>query len=310
MWRRYERPGPAAAHRLALRFGTHTTRLAPRQRAASRTGRAGSSSATLPAPDLLLILDAPATCSTRASPSIRPMSSTPRWRYRDLAGRLPRAELVDATRSPEAVLDDVVSDLASGRAVSMVVDDRASQPVDGEGRWSPGWKAARAVHAGTNLRGTPRVARSRSPSVPGGRAHRLCRRAGPRTRTMLERVASRWPVTLDGSDTAGAVDVLWVSGADGPARRGTAETAADALLARTPSIVVEDASVDAVPTSRCAFGCRPTGRGAGHARVTTARRAAVPGWARRATRPPSRPASGALRWSLRGRSAGGAPGEP
>ena len=64
----------------------------------------------LPAPDLLLVLDAPGEVLHARKPEHpADVLEAEMARYRDLAGRLPRAELVDATRSPEAVLDDVVT---------------------------------------------------------------------------------------------------------------------------------------------------------------------------------------------------------
>jgi hypothetical protein len=66
------------------------------------------------------------------------------------------------------------------------------------------------------------------------------------TMTMLDRLADELTsVTADGVRDEPA-DVLWVSGADGPAHVGAlGRTAVDRLLSRTPSIVVEDAANDA-----------------------------------------------------------------
>jgi hypothetical protein len=113
MWRRY---GQARLQqlrgRLAL-FDRHPfdARLAPRQppRRSDRIRRAvlGHS---LPAPDLLLILDAPGDVLHARKPEHpADVLEDEMTRYRDLARRLPRAELVDATGSPEEVLDDVVA---------------------------------------------------------------------------------------------------------------------------------------------------------------------------------------------------------
>ncbi len=113
MWRRY-----AAARvqqlrgRLAL-FDRHPydARLAPRQRprVTDRVRRAVLGHA-LPAPDLLLVLDAPGEVLHARKPEHpADVLDAEMARYRDLAGRLSRAELVDATRTPEAVLDDVVT---------------------------------------------------------------------------------------------------------------------------------------------------------------------------------------------------------
>ena len=64
----------------------------------------------LPAPDLLLILDAPgAVLHARKPEHPADVMEAEMVRYRVLSERLPRAELVDATRSPEDVLDDVVA---------------------------------------------------------------------------------------------------------------------------------------------------------------------------------------------------------
>ena len=124
-----------------------------------------------------------------------------------------------------------------------------SQPVDGGGPAVPlGWSLREPFTPGTNLRGTT-TGGTLAFALPSLAVERIgyVGEPGPGTRTMLERVASEVaPVALDGSDAATPVDVLWVSGADGPARVATlGEPAADALLARTPSIVVEDASSDA-----------------------------------------------------------------
>ena len=98
--------------RLAL-FDRHPfdARLAPRQppRRTDRVRRAvlGHS---LPAPDLLLILDAPGDVLHARKPEHpAEVLDDEMTRYRDLARRLPRAELVDATGTPEEVLDDVVA---------------------------------------------------------------------------------------------------------------------------------------------------------------------------------------------------------
>ena len=124
-----------------------------------------------------------------------------------------------------------------------------SQPVDGRGPAVPlGWSLREPFTPGTNLRGTT-TGGTLAFALPSLAVERIgyVGEPGPGTRTMLERVASEVaPVALDGSGAATPVDVLWVSGADGPARVATlGEPAADALLARTPSIVVEDASSDA-----------------------------------------------------------------
>jgi hypothetical protein len=112
MWRRY-----AAARvqqlrgRLAL-FDRHPydARLTPRTRPrrVDRVRRAVLGHA-LPAPDLLLVLDAPGTVLYARKPEHSADDLEAEMiRYRDLAARSPRAELVDATRPPEEVLDDVV----------------------------------------------------------------------------------------------------------------------------------------------------------------------------------------------------------
>jgi hypothetical protein len=113
MWRRY---GQARLQqlrgRLAL-FDRHPfdARLTPRQppRRTDRIRRAvlGHS---LPAPDLLLILDAPGDVLHARKPEHpAEVLDDEMTRYRELARRLPRAELVDATGTPEEVLDDVVA---------------------------------------------------------------------------------------------------------------------------------------------------------------------------------------------------------
>jgi hypothetical protein len=124
-----------------------------------------------------------------------------------------------------------------------------SQPVDGGGPAVPlGWSLREPFTPGTNLRGTT-TGGTLAFALPSLAVERIgcVGEPGPGTRTMLDRVATEVaPVALDGSDAATPVDVLWVSGADGPARIATlGEPAADALLARTPSIIVEDASGDA-----------------------------------------------------------------
>jgi hypothetical protein len=113
MWRRYA--GARAQQlrgRLAL-FDRHPfdARLTPRQRPrrVDRIRRAVLGHA-LPAPDLLLILDAPGDVLFARKPEHpADVLEAEMIRYRELAGRLSRAELVDATRSPEEVLDDVVA---------------------------------------------------------------------------------------------------------------------------------------------------------------------------------------------------------
>ncbi len=112
MWRRY-----AAARmqqlrgRLAL-FDRHPydARLTPRTRPrrVDRIRRAVLGHA-LPAPDLILVLDAPgAVLYARKPEHPEEDLEAEMVRYRELAARSARAELVDATRSPEEVLDDVV----------------------------------------------------------------------------------------------------------------------------------------------------------------------------------------------------------
>jgi thymidylate kinase len=113
LWRRY-----AAARVQQLRgrmvlFDRHPydARLAPRQRPrrVDRLRRAMLGHA-LPAPDLTLILDAPgAVLHARKPEHPADLLEAEMVRYRVLSERLPRAELVDATRSPEDVLDDVVA---------------------------------------------------------------------------------------------------------------------------------------------------------------------------------------------------------
>ena len=113
MWRRYAR---ARFHQLRGRmalFDRHPydARLTPRTRPrrADRLRRAVLGHA-LPAPDLLLILDAPGDVLYARKPEHpADVLEAEMVRYRELAGRLPRAELVDATRSPDEVLDDVVT---------------------------------------------------------------------------------------------------------------------------------------------------------------------------------------------------------
>ena len=113
MWRRYAGARVQQLRgRLAL-FDRHPydARLTPRRRPrrADRIRRAVLGHA-LPAPDLLLILDAPgAVLHARKPEHPADVLEAEMGRYRDLAGRLPRAELVDATRSAEDVLDDVVT---------------------------------------------------------------------------------------------------------------------------------------------------------------------------------------------------------
>jgi hypothetical protein len=113
MWRRYVGARVQQARgRLAL-FDRHPydARLTPRQRPrrVDRIRRAVLGHA-LPAPDLLLILDAPGDVLFARKPE-HPAADleAEMVRYRELASRLPRAELVDATRPADDVLDDVVT---------------------------------------------------------------------------------------------------------------------------------------------------------------------------------------------------------
>ena len=97
--------------RLAL-FDRHPydARLTPRTRPrrVDRIRRAVLGHA-LPAPDLILVLDAPgAVLYARKPEHPEEDLEAEMVRYRELAARSARAELVDATRSPEEVLDDVV----------------------------------------------------------------------------------------------------------------------------------------------------------------------------------------------------------
>ena len=113
LWRRYAGARVQQLRgRLAI-FDRHPfdARLTPRQRPrrVDRVRRAVLGHA-LPAPDLLIILDAPGDVLYARKPEHpADVLEAEMVRYRELARRLPRAELVDATRSPEDVLDDVVS---------------------------------------------------------------------------------------------------------------------------------------------------------------------------------------------------------
>ncbi len=113
LWRHYARARVQQLRgRLAL-FDRHPydARLAPRQRPrrADRLRRAMLGHA-LPSPDLILILDAPGVVLHARKPEHpADVLEAEMVRYRVLSERLPRAQLVDATRSPEDVLDDVVT---------------------------------------------------------------------------------------------------------------------------------------------------------------------------------------------------------
>lgn len=112
LWRRYARARVQQLRgRLAL-FDRHPydARLAPRQRPRriDRLRRAVLGHA-LPSPDLVLILDAPGTVLHDRKPEHpADVLEAEMVRYREMAARLPRAQLVDATRPADAVLDDVV----------------------------------------------------------------------------------------------------------------------------------------------------------------------------------------------------------
>ncbi len=112
MWRRYAQARVQQLRgRLAL-FDRHPydARLAPRQRPrrADRLRRTVLGHA-LPSPDLVLILDAPGVILHDRKPEHpAEVLEAEMVRYRELAARLTHAELVDATRPADAVLDDVV----------------------------------------------------------------------------------------------------------------------------------------------------------------------------------------------------------
>ena len=113
MWRRYAGARFQQLRGRLVLFDRHPydARLTPRRRPrrADRARRAVLGHA-LPAPDLLLILDAPgAVLHARKPEHPADVLEAEMIRYRELAARLPRTELVDATRSPDDVLDDVVA---------------------------------------------------------------------------------------------------------------------------------------------------------------------------------------------------------
>lgn len=109
-----------------------------------------------------------------------------------------------------------------------------------------GWSLREPFVPGTNLRGatTGGTLAFALPSLSVGRIACIGEPVAG-TRTMLHRLADEvTPVAGDGTDDAPA-EVIWVSGRDGPALvGGLAGSAAERLLAGTPSIVVEDASGD------------------------------------------------------------------
>jgi hypothetical protein len=122
-----------------------------------------------------------------------------------------------------------------------------------------GWSLREPFVPGTNLRGatTGGTLAFALPSLAVGRIACIGEPVAG-TRTMLGRLADEvTPVTSGGATVDGGVDdptaaaggapadVLWVSGADGPARTLGLAGPAERLLADTPSIVVEDASNDA-----------------------------------------------------------------
>ncbi len=113
-----------------------------------------------------------------------------------------------------------------------------------------GWSLREPFAPGTNLRGatTGGTLAFALPSLEVGRIACIGEPVAG-TRTMLDRLADEVaPSTSrvgDGPDAAPA-DVLWVSGADGPARvGGDAGPTVAALLATTPCVVVEDAASEA-----------------------------------------------------------------
>lgn len=112
LWRRYL---IARGHRWRGRlvvFDRHPldARLAPRGRSrmVDRLRRAVLGRA-LPLPDLILILDAPGeVLHARKDEYPADVLEVDRQRYRALAARIPRAQLVDAARPADVVLDDVI----------------------------------------------------------------------------------------------------------------------------------------------------------------------------------------------------------
>jgi Phosphotransferase enzyme family len=111
-----------------------------------------------------------------------------------------------------------------------------------------GWSLRDPFVPGTNLRGAA-TGGTLAFALPSLAVERIACLGEPPagTRTMLHRLASSVTrLALDGpgvtTPDAATSDVLWVSGADGPARlAGLVGPAAEALLSRTPSIVIEDA---------------------------------------------------------------------
>ena len=129
-----------------------------------------------------------------------------------------------------------------------------------------GWSLREPFVPGTNLRGatTGGTLAFALPSLAVGRIDCIGEPVAG-TRTMLGRLADEVTVASGNRDGPASpagdapADVLWVSGADGPARAiGLAGTGADRLFGRTPTIVVEDASGDA--ESRLESLVRATGR--------------------------------------------------
>ena len=190
----------------------------------------------------------------------------------------------------------------------------SSRPTAGGAPAVPlGWSLREPFVPGTNLPGatTGGTLAFALPSLTIGRIACIGEPVAG-TRTMLGRLADAvTPVAPDEASAADAPpdEVLWVSGADGPARIGTlAGSIADRLLARTPSIVVEDATGDAAADLEARL--RATGRQVaeldtlvidGEVRAAGPRmgaaghpdHAVLPG----VRRPPAR-------WSVRGRSEG------
>jgi hypothetical protein len=133
--------------------------------------------------------------------------------------------------------------------------DRADATHEAETPVPLGWSLRDPFVPGTNLRGaaTGGTLAFALPSLAVERIDCIGEPAAG-TRAMLHRLADS-VAALDGPDVASpeavTSDVLWVSGADGPARlAGFVGPTAEARLSRTPSIVVEDASTDGGPSLR------------------------------------------------------------
>ena len=127
----------------------------------------------------------------------------------------------------------------------MTTEPRPS--VGGDSPVPLGWSLREPFVPGTNLGGIA-TGGTLAFALPSLEVDRIAciGEPGTGTMTMLDRLADALTsVPTEGIDDEPA-EVLWVSGADGPALiGGLGRAAVDRLLSRTPSIVVEDASNDA-----------------------------------------------------------------